>query len=71
MVGVHPCQRSFYIAFAFLREETLQDYLWALDHLRSLYELYDTLSAAVYYLDDEKATEPKIYLSLNMTDLGK
>ncbi|KAF5703902.1 transposase [Fusarium mundagurra] len=36
MIGVDACQRSFCIAFAFLSGETEQDYLWALDRLRSL-----------------------------------
>ena len=37
MVGVDACERSFCIAFAFLSGEA-EDYLWALQHLRSLYE---------------------------------
>ncbi|KAJ2894092.1 hypothetical protein MKZ38_007931 [Zalerion maritima] len=38
MVGVDSCQRSFCIAFAFLSGESEEDYSWALQHLRSLYE---------------------------------
>lgn len=38
MVGVDSCQKSFCIAFAFLSEETEDDYLWVLRHLRSLYQ---------------------------------
>ena len=38
MVGVDACERSFCIAFAFLSGETEEDYLWALQYLRSLYE---------------------------------
>ncbi|RKK51097.1 hypothetical protein BFJ69_g17956 [Fusarium oxysporum] len=38
MVGVDSCQRSFCIAFAFLSGETEEDYSWALQHLKSLYE---------------------------------
>jgi len=38
MVGVDSCQRSFCIAFAFLSGESEEDYLWALEHLRSLYQ---------------------------------
>jgi len=38
MVGVDACQRSFCIAFAFLAGETEDDYSWALEHLRSLYQ---------------------------------
>lgn len=38
MDGVDACERSFCIAFAFLSGETDEDYSWALQHLRSLYE---------------------------------
>lgn len=38
MVGVDSCQRSFCIAFAFLSGESEEDYSWALQHLRSLYQ---------------------------------
>lgn len=38
MIGVDACQRSFCIAFAFLSGETDDDYAWALDRLRSLYD---------------------------------
>ena len=38
MVGVDSCQRSFCIAFAFLSGESEEDYVWALEHLRSLYQ---------------------------------
>lgn len=38
MVGVDSCQRSFCIAFAFLSGETEEDYSWALENLRSLYQ---------------------------------
>jgi hypothetical protein len=38
MIGVDACQRSFCIAFAFLSGETEDDYSWALDQLKSLYE---------------------------------
>ena len=39
MIGVDACQRSFCIAFAFLSSEGEADYLWALERLKSLYEL--------------------------------
>ncbi|KJZ68365.1 hypothetical protein HIM_12244 [Hirsutella minnesotensis 3608] len=39
MVGVDSCQRSFCIAFAFLSGESEEDYSWALQHLRSLYDV--------------------------------
>lgn len=38
IVGVDSCQRSFCIAFAFLSGESEEDYSWALEHLRSLYQ---------------------------------
>jgi MULE transposase domain len=38
MVGVDSCQRSFCIAFAFLSGESEEDYSWALEHLKSLYQ---------------------------------
>jgi hypothetical protein len=38
MIGVDAAQRSFCIAFAFLSGETEEDYTWALERLRSLYE---------------------------------
>ncbi|KAM4060141.1 hypothetical protein HRG_014190 [Hirsutella rhossiliensis] len=41
MIGVDACQRSFCIAFAFLSGEDENDYIWALDQLQSIYELYD------------------------------
>ncbi|KAK7586284.1 hypothetical protein V3481_009030 [Fusarium oxysporum f. sp. vasinfectum] len=36
MIGVDACQRFFCIAFAFLNGEAEQDFIWALDRLRSL-----------------------------------
>ncbi|KAM5341419.1 hypothetical protein ACJ41O_006672 [Fusarium nematophilum] len=38
MVGIDSCQRSFCIAFAFLSGESEEDYSWALQHLKSLYQ---------------------------------
>jgi hypothetical protein len=38
IIGVDACQRSFCIAFAFLSNESEEDYLWALGRLKSLYE---------------------------------
>jgi hypothetical protein len=38
MIGVDAAQRSFCIAFAFLSGETEEDYTWAFEQLRSLYE---------------------------------
>ena len=42
MIGVDACQRSFCIAFAFLNGESEQDYFWASDRLKSLYEVGGT-----------------------------
>lgn len=39
IVGVDACQRSFCVAFAFLSGEEEVDYIWALERLRSMYEL--------------------------------
>jgi hypothetical protein len=55
MVGVDACQRSFYIAFAFLSGKTEQDYLWALDWLRSLYKLCYIRLLSVILIDRNKA----------------
>jgi hypothetical protein len=38
MIGVDSCQRSFCIAFAFLSGESEEDYSWALQQLKSLYQ---------------------------------
>ncbi|KAF4946565.1 hypothetical protein FGADI_11079 [Fusarium gaditjirri] len=55
MIGVDACQRSFCIAFAFLSGETEQDYLWALDRLRSLYGLCHIRLPSVILTDRDKA----------------
>jgi hypothetical protein len=39
MIGVDASQRSFCIAFAFLAGESEQDFVWALDRPKSLYEI--------------------------------
>ncbi|KAJ3455099.1 hypothetical protein MRS44_013699 [Fusarium solani] len=39
IIGVDASQRSFCIAFAFLSGESEEDYTWALDRLRSMYQL--------------------------------
>ena len=38
IIGVDACQRSFFVAFAFISGESEADYLWPLQQLRSLYE---------------------------------
>ncbi|KJZ68317.1 hypothetical protein HIM_12292 [Hirsutella minnesotensis 3608] len=39
IIGVDACQRSFCIAFAFLSGEAEEDFIWALDRLRSMYDM--------------------------------
>lgn len=39
IIGIDGSNRSFCIAFAFLRGENEEDYLWALERLKSLYEI--------------------------------
>ncbi|KAM4062362.1 MULE transposase [Hirsutella rhossiliensis] len=51
MIGVDACQRSFCIAFAFLSGEDEDDYIWALDQLQSIYELYDIRQPSVILTD--------------------
>ena len=38
MIGIDAAQRSFCIAFAFLSGETEEDYMWALERLKTLYK---------------------------------
>ena len=38
MIGVDATGRSFCIAFAFLSGEAEEDYTWALEQLKKLYE---------------------------------
>jgi hypothetical protein len=38
MIGVDATERSFCIAFVFLSGETEEDYIWALEQLKTLYE---------------------------------
>ena len=40
MIGVDAAQRSFCIAFSLLSGETEEDYAWALERLKALYEQY-------------------------------
>lgn len=51
MIGVDACQRSFCIAFAFLNGESEQDYFWALDRLKSLYEICNAQPPSVILTD--------------------
>ncbi|KAJ3453177.1 hypothetical protein MRS44_018832 [Fusarium solani] len=51
IIGVDACQRSFCIAFAFLSGEEEQDYLWALERLKSLYEICNTSFPSVIITD--------------------
>jgi hypothetical protein len=51
IIGVDACQRSFCIAFAFLSGEAEQDYIWALERLRSLYEACNARLPSVVLTD--------------------
>ncbi|KAK0368430.1 mutator-like element, partial [Colletotrichum limetticola] len=51
IVGVDACQRSFCIAFAFLSGETEDDYTWALERVRSLYDQCNASLPAVILTD--------------------
>ncbi|KID83172.1 hypothetical protein MGU_09535 [Metarhizium guizhouense ARSEF 977] len=51
MIGVDACRRSFCIAFAFLSGEQEEDYAWALERLRSLYEVCDAKLPSVVLSD--------------------
>ncbi|EED17401.1 Mutator-like element transposase, putative [Talaromyces stipitatus ATCC 10500] len=51
MIGVDAAQRSFCIAFAFLSGETEEDYTWALERLKSLYEQCNATLPSVILTD--------------------
>jgi hypothetical protein len=51
MIGIDAAHRSFCIAFAFLSGETEEDYMWALEQLRSLYEQCNTALPSVILTD--------------------
>lgn len=51
MIGVDACQRSFCIAFAFLSGESEEDYCWALERLKSIYETCKTRLPSVILTD--------------------
>jgi len=51
MIGVDAAQRSFCIAFAFLSGEAEEDYLWALERLKALYEQCNTSLPSVILTD--------------------
>jgi transposase-like protein len=51
MIGVDTAQRSFCIAFTFLSGETEEDYIWALERLKSLYEQCNTALPSVILTD--------------------
>ncbi|EXU94735.1 MULE transposase domain protein, partial [Metarhizium robertsii] len=51
MIGVDACRRSFCIAFAFLSGEQEEDYAWALERLRSLYEVCNAKLPSVVLSD--------------------
>ena len=51
IIGVDASQQSFCIGFAFLSGETEEDYTWALDRLRSLYETCNARLPSVILTD--------------------
>ena len=51
MIGIDACQRSFCIAFAFLSGETEEDYIWALNRLKSLYGQCGTALPSIILTD--------------------
>lgn len=51
MIRVDACRRSFCIAFAFLSGEQEEDYAWALERLRSLYEVCNAKLPSVVLSD--------------------
>ena len=51
MISVDAAQRSFCIAFAFLSGESEEDYTWALERLKSLYEQCNTSLPSVILTD--------------------
>jgi hypothetical protein len=51
MIEVDAAQHSFCIAFAFLSGETEEDYTWALEQLKTLYEQYGGTFPSVILTD--------------------
>ncbi|KAH7461514.1 hypothetical protein FOMA001_g19037 [Fusarium oxysporum f. sp. matthiolae] len=51
IVGIDACQRSFCIAFAFLSGEEENDFIWALERLRHMYELHGVAIPSVILTD--------------------
>ena len=51
MIGVDATGRSFCIAFAFLSGETEEDYLWALERLKTLYQQCGGVFPSVILMD--------------------
>ena len=51
MIGVDATGRSFCIAFAFLSGEAEEDYMWALERLKTLYEQCDGVFPSVILTD--------------------
>lgn len=51
IIGVDACQKTFCIAFAFLSGQEEQGYLWALERLKSLYEICNTSFPSVIITD--------------------
>lgn len=55
IIGIDGCNRSFCIAFAFLRGENEEDYVWALERLRSLYEINQVKPPSIILTDCAEA----------------
>jgi hypothetical protein len=55
IIGIDGSNRSFCIAFAFLRGENEEDYLWALKQLRLLYETNQVMPPSIILTDCVKA----------------
>ena len=51
MIGVDATRRSFCITFAFLSGETEEDYIWALERLKTLYEQCGGVFPSVILID--------------------
>jgi hypothetical protein len=51
MIGIDAAQRSFCIAFVFLSGEIEEDYIWALERLRSLYKQCNAALPSVILTD--------------------
>lgn len=51
IIGFDACQKPFSVAFAFLSGEAVDDYMWALQRLRSLYDISTMKLPSVILID--------------------